>query len=424
MKFQLRGLVCAAAALMVAPAFGQVLYQQNFDVDDSANWTVNNGPSDEAHDFFFDYSTAGIPSAPNASGTTRGMKLQANVFNGIFSGMSVSPTGQTFTGDYKLTFDAWSNYIGNTTNGIGNIGATSGSSMLSQFGIMTSGTVPVWPGTGDGVWFDAMSDTSSTAYRSYSYERVVSYKGTVDAVIDPTTYDATLDPHNTYYAMNPSAQTTRSNNPNSTTSPAGQLYLDTFTPVSPPAAQTALYPSTQFGTSPAGVFGFKWHQVEIAKLGNIVSWTVDGVKLAQIDLTSATGTPGGTNILFGHSDINAGTSIDVNFPALQFTLIDDVKVTAVTAANDADFNNDNKVDGADFLIWQRNFGGAGNNGAGDANGDGQVNAADLALWQGHFGQASVSAVPEPATGFLAAVVALASFVAVRPRRRFALLAVK
>src|SRR5690348_9068412 len=115
--------VCVAALVsMVSPALAQVLYQQNFDADDSANWTVNNGPGDEAHDFFFDYSTVGIPSAPNSTGgSTRGMKLQANLLQpGVFTGMSVSPTGQNFTGDYKLTFDAWSNYIGNTTNGIGN----------------------------------------------------------------------------------------------------------------------------------------------------------------------------------------------------------------------------------------------------------------------------------------------------------------
>jgi hypothetical protein len=67
-------------------------------------------------------------------------------------------------------------------------------------------------------------------------------------------------------------------------------------------------------------------------------------------------------------------------------------------ANDADYNNDGKVDGADFLIWQRGQGGAGNNGAGDANGDGQVNAADLAAWKAAFGgsaTAAVAGVPEP-----------------------------
>ncbi|BBO35646.1 hypothetical protein PLANPX_5258 [Lacipirellula parvula] len=68
--------------------------------------------------------------------------------------------------------------------------------------------------------------------------------------------------------------------------------------------------------------------------------------------------------------------------------------------NNADFNSDGKVDGKDFLAWQRGFG--VNSGAtlaqGDANGDGAVNAADLTVWKGQFGvpaQIAAAAVPEP-----------------------------
>jgi hypothetical protein len=43
------------------------------------------------------------------------------------------------------------------------------------------------------------------------------------------------------------------------------------------------------------------------------------------------------------------------------------------ALNDADFDNDNDVDGADFLVWQRGLGATGaSNGTGDANGNGVV----------------------------------------------------
>src|SRR4051812_29375623 len=87
-------------------SFGAVIYTENFEVDPTANWTVSNGPSDEAHNFFFDYTTIGIPAAPSGAGT-RGLKLQANQANGIFSGVSASPNGQSFTGDYKVTFDWW-----------------------------------------------------------------------------------------------------------------------------------------------------------------------------------------------------------------------------------------------------------------------------------------------------------------------------
>jgi hypothetical protein len=99
----------------------------------------------------------------------------------------------------------------------------------------------------------------------------------------------------------------------------------------------------------------------------------------------------------------------------QSAFFDDLSLTVATAPGlDADFNNDNIVDGADFLIWQRGFGtsSGATNGIGDANGDGAVNAADLTVWRDRFGSsaavASVGAVPEP-TGFAVASIALAAF---------------
>jgi hypothetical protein len=73
----------------------------------------------------------------------------------------------------------------------------------------------------------------------------------------------------------------------------------------------------------------------------------------------------------------------------------------VAAVEDGDFNNDNVVDGADFLIWQRGFGPTGSNLTGDANGNGVVDGADLAIWKAQYGGApavaAAAAVPEPAT---------------------------
>src|SRR5687767_6662416 len=126
-------MACLATSVSAAP-----LFSENFDVDPTANWTVNKGPAttDEAHNFFFDYSTAGIPPAPNSGGTTRGLKLQANQSSGVFGGVSVSPTGQSFADDYQVRFDWWSNY-----NGPAPVGG-SGSTQLSTFGLDTSGTTP------------------------------------------------------------------------------------------------------------------------------------------------------------------------------------------------------------------------------------------------------------------------------------------
>ena len=73
----------------------------------------------------------------------------------------------------------------------------------------------------------------------------------------------------------------------------------------------------------------------------------------------------------------------------------------------ADFDRDGKVDGRDFLTWQRNFGATGAlQSQGDADFDGVVGADDLAVWQGAYGSPllAVIAVPEPATLYLTGLV--------------------
>jgi len=84
----------------------------------------------------------------------------------------------------------------------------------------------------------------------------------------------------------------------------------------------------------------------------------------------------------------------------------------VAAVNDADFDNDGVVNGADFLRWQRGFGTNGTNAQGDADGNGVINAADLAIWKSSFGgapaAAAVGAVPEPGSLALLAVGAVAT----------------
>ena len=91
-------------------------------------------------------------------------------------------------------------------------------------------------------------------------------------------------------------------------------------------------------------------------------------------------------------------------------------------SGDPDFDNDNDVDGDDFLIWQRNFpinGGALNT-DGDANLDGDVLQDDLAIWASQYGGpptplAAVSAVPEP-TSLLMLLCGLPALLRRRLRR--------
>ncbi len=95
-------------ALSCTSASAQIAFSENFEIDPTANWsvyTLGTGVSDA--NFFFDYSTVGIPAAPNSGGTTRGLRLRANqvVASQSFpSGVSVSPIGQSFSGDYDAPF--------------------------------------------------------------------------------------------------------------------------------------------------------------------------------------------------------------------------------------------------------------------------------------------------------------------------------
>jgi hypothetical protein len=307
-KWWALAVVCAAPAAHAAP-----LYSQNFDADDTANWNVNNnGAGTNAANFFFDYSTVGIPSAPNsAGGSTRGLKLGANLgaapASGNIPGISVSPTGKSFTGNYQLRFDWWENYIGPL-----DVGAT-GSTMLGLFGIQTSGTTANFPGAADGVWFAATGDGQSSAdYRIYSPERPTSYD------IFPASGNP-LDAHAVYAA--------------GSRNQSAVLYMTTFPAgaTAPPAQQASF--ATQTMATPAGAAGFRWHDVRIVKLGNVVTWTVDGVLLGTVDETLFATPVGGTNFLLGHSDTNLTTNANAALlEALQFTLIDNVRVTPEPAS--------------------------------------------------------------------------------------------
>jgi hypothetical protein len=78
--------------------------------------------------------------------------------------------------------------------------------------------------------------------------------------------------------------------------------------------------------------------------------------------------------------------------------IDDVTVETIEDTEEnADFDGDGDIDGADFLTWQRGVSVGTTLGEGDADGDEDVDAADLAIWESQFGgaQANAGQVPEP-----------------------------
>ena len=91
------------------------------------------------------------------------------------------------------------------------------------------------------------------------------------------------------------------------------------------------------------------------------------------------------------------------------------------AASTGDFNQDNIVDGADFLAWQRSFGvtAGATLAMGDGNRDKKVGSPDLDVWKFQFGESgahhAIVAVPEASSMWLAAVGMLSGLGMLRRR---------
>lgn len=294
--------ICASVilALTTGTSVAQILFQDNFDIDSTSNWSFNSSQFDLADDginqeanFFFDYSTVGIPPAPGGTLTTRGLKMEANIPDedgGLFAGASVSPLNLSFEGDYILRFDAWHNF---PTSGLG-------STQMMGGGIAAFTDKAQFPANViDGIYFAASSDGGTgTDYRAYK---------NVGA--------PELDDSGAYAAGNTLG--VRNN-----THP----YYADFGGNSVPSAQAILFPQQNPAyVSPVGSQGLEWHSVEILKLGNVVTWTIDGKLIATVDATDQLN---GTNIFLGLFDIN-DTTTDLAGRPLNFALFDNVSVTQV-----------------------------------------------------------------------------------------------
>ena len=173
-------------SLQVYPPQATV-FSDNFDANTSTNWIYNTSSSDNAVTFNFDYSTVGIPSAPHSTGgTTRGLQMKANLSLGVVAAVSLSPTNQNFSGDYRLHFDAWINVNGPLPGGAGSTEYLTG-------GIGTSGTRTEWTGntSADGFYFSidgdgGVSDTTTTTADVNAYiGATVLQTGTGDYLAGP-----------------------------------------------------------------------------------------------------------------------------------------------------------------------------------------------------------------------------------------------
>ena len=70
-------------------------------------------------------------------------------------------------------------------------------------------------------------------------------------------------------------------------------YYSAYGNIPAPAAQVVLFPQ-QTGNTNVGAQGESWHLWEIKKLGNIVTWRIDGTLIGTVDLTGKS--PSGDNL--------------------------------------------------------------------------------------------------------------------------------
>lgn len=280
------GLILSGAGAS-ADISAYTIFTDNFDAGTSGgSWTAKLSAADAVANYAYNYSAIGIPSAPHSTGgSTIGMNFVVNQSAGVFQGISATPNGQSFSTDFRLRFDMWLNYVGPLGAG------GSGSTQLGSFGWGISGTTAQWAGASTGVMLAASLDGGSgTDYRLYK-------NGLNDTTL--ATYAAGSQNNSASY------------------------YTGLFPAVSAPAAQVALYPGQTLSTD-AGEVAFKWYDVTVERIGNTISWKIDGNLIASSSLTGVS--LNGANIFFGIFDSNATSSADPN-DFLNTAIFDNIVVT-------------------------------------------------------------------------------------------------
>jgi len=322
------GLFCAVVLAGAVSAKAATVFTESFDVDATSNWTYQSSSAgDTATDntkneanVFFDYSTVGIPSAPNSGGTTRGLKMEANILgSGTFGGMSISPNGVSAPGDYTLTFDCWQNMNGPMPGG------GSGSTQVTMAGAGGDPSVAQFPGGTNqkSVYFGATGDGGSGVdYRAYlgNVGFAANPPNTILVAPGSTQPDAQKNPDGTpVYAAGAASGSTNNSN----------VYYSSFASHIAPPAQTALF-AQQTGSTAAGALALQWHSWQISRVGTRTTWTVDGNLLGTVDSAmDPAWAYSGSDIFFGQFDINATSTADVNARNLLFGLVDNVVLTDV-----------------------------------------------------------------------------------------------
>lgn len=161
--------------------------------------------------------------------------------------------------------------------------------------------------------------------------------------------------------------------------------------------------------SEAGSFNVaQWSSLVDQSVGGWQEAASTANALSELNLTGSFALAPGASINLG-TPFTVGGTEDLSFT--YSTPEDGTKegiVSYLAGGLLGDYDGSDSVDGNDFLLWQRTFGSTTELAA-DGDASGQIDAGDLTVWKQAFGQpagvAAVGAVPEPATLYLAALVA-------------------
>jgi phosphatidylinositol-3-phosphatase len=131
----------------------------------------------------------------------------------------------------------------------------------------------------------------------------------------------------------------------------------------------------------------------------------------------------GSNINYGWL-INPSGTDGWRFRSSEYATVGDRPILSITYALPGDYNHNNIVDAADYVVWRKTFGQTGTGLAADGNNNGSIDNGDYDFWRARFGQAYASgaafgsaevfesAVPEPATTVLLVFAAAVLYLAV------------
>jgi PEP-CTERM motif len=368
--------VLAAILSAFAPATTAVGQIFTDNLSTGTNWSVVQD-ADTSVEFGFDYSTKGVPAAPNGSDTI-GLKFEVNNFYPEEAdGIAAINTNAAYTGQFTFRVDAWINWAPD--------GGTVGTGTTEFIGAAVGhdGSIPL--PLGGSFIYTSDGDAAATDYRFYKDSiQLQSESGQYAAGTLPGARDS-----------------------------ANPYYTDAF-----PSFDIATAVPTQgsSGTQPAGAGGFQWmtlnFEVDTDAIGPSGITTDPGyvrismrsahsgntIEIGTIDNSNGDFFPANLGGSIGLQMYDLFTSVTIN-PTFSFGLFDNVQVleglvplSPSGIAGDFDLNK--VVDGDDFLLWQRDPG-----------------IGNLSDWEANYGKvaplsATLAAVPEPSSLLLGVLASI------------------